>query len=230
MKIQKFITLIALSLGIYHTPVMAQVTNDLDQATNDEIAESARMEVGLFTDKLSSIVVPKQSPKNRRLLKEGALNLFIGRGEKYKTFVYDTLNVSIIDTIYNEAVKMQTTTLRDTTIRKNTPMARYLDTLVYKANARKYIKVTIRTTDWRDMRVSQIRKLADGKYVIDVYFDQWYKTEWEGENGTKTRLLYRDKTTKRVECYIDISDTIKGKRVIIRLGDIFAEETTSYSS
>lgn len=228
MKIEKIITSIALLLGIYHAPVMGQVTNDLDQATNEEIAECARMEVGLFTDKLSSIVVPKQSPKNRRLLKEGALNLFIGKGEEYQTFVYDSLNECVIDTIYNEAVKMQTTTLRDTTIRKNTPMARYLDTLVYKANVREYIKITIRTTDWRDMRVSQIRKLADGKYVIDVYFDQWYKTELVGE--TKTRLLYRDKTTKKVVCYIDISEILTGKKIIIRLGDIFAEETTSYRS
>lgn len=230
MRTTKFFTLLTLLLGAFHLSGIAQVTNDLDLSTNEELVEAAKREVGSFTKKLSSIVVPKQSPNNRRLLKEGALYLFIGKGEDYYTYVYDSLN-NPIDTIKNKAVKMQTTTLRDTTIRKDTPMAEYLSRMVKDANNRKYTYVTIVTTDWKEMKTSKIRKLGDGRYVISVYFDQWYK-EWyfidSGGVVRKRRLYGGDKTTKRVECYIDISDTDFGRKVIIRLGDILAEETRPY--
>ena len=230
MKATKFILLLVLALVMFNIPGVAQVTNDLDLPTSEEIAECARMEVGLFTDKLSSIVLPKQSPKNRETLKKGALYLFIGKGEDYDTYVYDNLNICI-DTINHEAVKMQTTTLRDTTIRKNTPMARYLDTLVKRANERKYTYVTIKTTDWKDMKTSKIRKIGDGEYVIDVFFEQWYDELYITDFNRK-RLVrkskYRDRTLKRVECKVEISDFEFGRKVVIRLGDIFAEETVKY--
>lgn len=214
--------LLLLMLSVFFCQAYAQI-NDLDSITNVELANKAKQEVNLFTDKLASIVAKTQKPKNREKLKNDALNLFIGKGLSYFSIVYDSLS-NPIDTIMHEPVKMQTTSLRRPKP-KDTKMIEYLSNLVYNANNKNYITVTIKTTQWRDMKVSDIQKLEDGKYILYVYFEQWYKSGY-GD----TQIIYKDYTRKRVTCYIDITETDRGKEVIIKLGDVEAEETNPYET
>lgn len=217
---KKLLLLLMLSVCVYQ--VSAQI-NDLDSITNADLANKARQEVNLFTDKLASIVSKRQTPKNRERLKKDALSLFIGKGLSYFSVVYDSID-NPIDTINHDPVKMQTTSLRRP-IPRDTKMIDYLSNLVRNANNKNYITVSIKTTEWKDMKVSDIQKLEDGKYILYVYFEQWYKSSY-GD----TQIIYKDYTRKRVTCFIDITETDRGKEVIIKLGDVEAEETNPYET
>lgn len=221
------IILLSLFLSLVCTIVFAQdysheVYNELDDATYKKISRRARQEVNLFTDYLSNIVIKSVKPNYRRDKMNDALKLFVGKGEVYYTYVLD-VNGNPIDTIKHDPVKMQVTSLRDKAPR-NLILKEYLCKLVEQANKKNSISVTIKTTKWQNMKASEIRKLEDGKYVLDVYFEQTYI------RSTRERLIYADKTTKRVTCYIDIIETDLGTEFIVRLGDIEATDTQAYDA
>lgn len=222
----KFI-LLSLFLSLVYTIAFAQeyskeVYNELDDATYKKISRRARQEVNLFTDYLSNIVIKTETPKYRSDKMNDALKLFVGKGEVYYTYVLD-VNDNPIDTIKHAPVKMQVTSLRDKAPR-NLTLKKYLSNLVEQANKKNSISVTIKTTKWQSMKASEIRKLEDGRYVLDVYFEQTYIRQ------TRERLIYADRTTKRVTCYIDIIETDLGIEFIVRLGDIEATDTQAYDA
>lgn len=233
MECRKFIFIMSLFV-VESISVVAQnhadnAVNDLDSALIEQMSISVRQEVGLFTSYLSSIVAKKNARnnrerenvmRNRELLKQDALNLFIGKGQKYDVVLYDTLNQPI-DTIHHRPVIMQTMKLGNP-VPKDTAMVKYLSYKVYQANKGLITGVTlhISSLDWRSMRVSPPMKIGEGSYVMDVFFVQNFRMI----NGDNIILPGGDRTTKRVTCYIYISDTIKGKELVIRLGDIHAEE------
>lgn len=204
--------------------------NDLDSATLNQISISVRQEVQLFTSYLSSIVKKKSARNkreretimyNRESLKQEALNLFVGKGDKYDVVIYDITNNNPIDTIHHRAVIMQTKTVGNP-VPKDTAMAKYLSYKVYQANKGLItgVSLQISSCDWSQMSVSTPLKIGNGEYVMDVFYLQKFRMV----NGDNIPLPGGDKTTKRVTCYIYISDTDKGKRFIVRLGDIKAEE------
>ena len=208
------------------------VHNELDDATYKKIARRVTQDVNQFTDYLSLIVTKprdkynldewKELAEKRKDWKKDALKLFVGRGEIYYSYVLDEFG-NPIDTIRHDPVNMQVTSLRDKKPR-NLLLKDYLTNLVNQANKRNSIYVTIQTTKWQNMKVSDIRKLEDGHYVVDVYFEQVYVRE----NGD--RLIYADKTTKRVTCYIELIETDLGTEFIVRLGDIQATDTQEYEA
>lgn len=211
-KIKYCFILALLLLGFI--PVSAQTYNDL----SEQIADAAKQQVAQFTDCLSFIVDKKQTPKNRNGFREDALKLFIGQGNAYYDNVLDK-DGNVIDKRPHKPVTMEVTSLRNTVPRKKT-MAEYLTNLVSLANRKTYTSVSITSTKWHDMKVSQIRKIGQDQYVCDVYFEQVFESR-----GSENILIYTDKTTKRVTVHIKILHTDFGDEYVILLGDIQATET-----
>lgn len=196
----------------------AQNCIELDEAANEQISIRVRQEVNLFTNCLSFIVDKTQTLENRDTFKEDALNLFIGKGLPYYDYVLDNEG-NVIRRIQRAAVTMEVTSLRNSKPRKK-PMADYLTNLVNLANQQIYRSVSIESTNWHDMKVSKLQKIGENRYVCDVYFEQIYISR-----GNENRLLYTDKTIKRVTCFIEILHLDTGDEYVIALGDVTAVET-----
>ena len=222
------------TVSINAQDVKNKPVNDLDSETLEQISISVRQEVQLFTSYLSSIVKKKNArnseeretiKRNRELLKKEALNLFVGKGDKYDVVIYD-INNNPIDTVHHRPVIMQTMTVHNP-IPKDTAMVKYLSYKVYQANRGMITGVSLQISsyDWQQMRVSPPMKIGDGTYVMDVFYVQNFRMI----NGDNIILPGGDKTVKRVTCYIYVSETDKGKQFIVRLGDIKAEEVERWN-
>lgn len=203
---------LALLSGKY---VNAQVYNDLDERTNAKIAERAREEVGQFTSYLADIADKKIERKTRLYYKDVALKLFVGEGKAWVEEILNSEGTRVVDRIDRKAVTMGVTSLRNPKPRKK-PMADYLLGL---AEIR-YNAVTIETTDWHDMRVSEVRKVGEDKYECTVYFEQVFTSK-----GPDNIPGYSDRTKKKVTCYIDLVQTDDGLEILVQLGDVTAYET-----
>lgn len=217
-----FVIMTILSLMV-SSAAFAQDCIELDEAANEQISIRVREEVNLFTNCLSFIVDKTQTCENRETFKEDALNLFIGKGLPYYDDVLDTEG-NVIRRIQRAAVTMEVTSLRNPKPRKKT-MADYLTNLVNLANLKIYRSVSIESTNWHDMKVSKLQKIDENHYVCDVYFEQIYISR-----GNENRILYTDKTTKRVTCFIEILHLDTGDEYAILLGDVTAEETKRNST
>ena len=210
-RILLFVVL-ALMAGKYAN---AQVYNSLDERTNKKIAERAREEVGQFTDYLKEIADKKIERKTRLYYKDIALKLFVGEGKAWVEEILNSEGTRVVDRVNRKAVTMGVTSLRNPKPRKK-PMADYLLGL---AEIR-YNAVTIETTDWHDMRVSEVRKVGDDKYECTVYFEQVFTSK-----GPDNIPGYSDRTKKKVTCYIDLVQTDEGLEILVQLGDVTAYET-----
>lgn len=196
----------------------AQVYNDLDERTNAKIAERAREEVGQFTDYLKEIADKKIERKTRLYYKDIALKLFVGEGKAWVEEILNSEGTSVVDRVNRKAVTMGVTSLRNPKPRKK-PMADYLFGLAEL----RYKAVTIETTDWHDMRVSEVRKVGDDKYECTVYFEQVFTSK-----GPDNIPGYSDRTKKKVTCYIDLVQTDDGLEILVQLGDVTAYETKKF--
>lgn len=214
MKTKALLTLIVLAI-FASTSGIAQTYNDLDERTQKLIAIRAQEEVGQFTQYLQDIANKQLPISDRYKYKDIALTLFVGNGKDYYEDILD-LEGNTIDKIRKPAVTMEVTSLRRNTKTKR-QMAKYLQGLADI----KYRQVTIQTTEWHDMRVSEIRKTGDGKYECVVYFEQIFISK-----GADNRPGYIDRTKKRVTCYIDLVRTDDGLEILVQLGDVEATETT----
>lgn len=217
MKTIKVLTIMVLAVFVT-TNAMSQTYNDLDERTQKLIKLRAQEEVGLFTDYLKSIADKKLSIVDRYKYKDIALTLFVGGGVDYYEDILDD-NGQTIDIILRKAVTMEVTSLYRKTKAKR-KMAEYLKGLADI----KYREVTIQTTEWHDMRVSEIRKTAEGKYECVVYFEQVFISK-----GLEHKPGYIDKTKKRVICYVDVVHTDDGLEILVQLGDVEAIETSKYN-
>lgn len=193
----------------------AQTYNDLDERTNAKIAERAREEVGQFTNYLTDIADKEIKESTRLYYKDVALKLFVGEGKEWVQEVLNKEGTRVIDRVKREAVTMGITSLRNPKPRLK-PMADYLHGLA----TMKYNAVTIETTDWHDMRVSEVRKIGEDKYECTVYFEQIFTSK-----GRDNIPGYSDRTKKKVTCYIDLVETDDGIEILVQLGDVTAYET-----
>ena len=206
--------------------VNAQENIDLTAEEYDAVSSCVRKEVGLFTQYLSFIVDPQSSSEEREEFKRDALKLFIERGNKYFTYVYNEYNIKI-DSIEHRPVKMQTTSLRNP-VPKDTAMVKYLTNLVNSANKSKFVTISIKSTDWRQMKVNNIRKLEGDTYEVVVTYEQWYRRTDSRNREIKRYSEYADKTTKRAVCRVNIVRTDSGLELVVQLGDVTAIETKKY--
>ncbi len=192
-----------------------ELAEEINRRFETVIASHVRSEVGQLTSYLQDVANKKLPIQERYKYKDITLTLFIGGGNEYYEVILDA-NGDSIDEVRKPAVAMEVTSLRRNTKTKM-QMAKYLQGLADI----KYREVTIQTTEWHDIRVSEIRKMAEDKYECVIYFDQIVTCR--GYDNIPGRI---DRTKKRINSYIDIIRTDDGIKILVLLGDVQAVEST----
>ena len=193
--IKAFLTLLLIS--VVSTSSLAQTT-DVDDLKN-RVAEK----VALMNSYIKYMADKTNNYKTRQYYSKKALPLFIGKGYTYT-----------LDGISHNGVMMQTTSTNTNKI-TSALMREYFRHLIDL----RYEEVNITSTSAADMKVSDLKKVAPNKYVCTCQFVQYFYGYRDGV------LVYKDRTTKRIECLIEAEDTEDGREYIIQLGDVEALHT-----
>lgn len=201
-KNRLFYVLMALLIAI---PMCGQT----DGQKEEMLKRRAKEKVGQFCDYISFIASKKKTIKTRFYYVESAKNLFLNRGQA----LFDDDGSMVRDSVI-----MQVTSLK-TKKPRNVYLNDYLPNL---ANL-KYPQVEVTSTDVAEMKVSNLQKIGDGLYTCTVYFYQYFigKTR-------DNQVIYKDKTNKRVQCYILEEETEDGLEYVVLLGDIYADTTEPF--
>ena len=200
-KIRLFYVLLAMLKAI---PMSAQT----DSQKEEMLKTRAKEKVGQFCDYVSFIASKKKNLKTRLYYVDKAKNLFLNRGKA----LFDEDGSMVRDSVI-----MQVTSLKAKKPR-NVYLNKYLPNL---ANL-KYPQVEVTSTDVAEMKVSNLHKIGDGLYTCTVYFYQYFVGKADN------RVVYKDKTNKRVQCYIIEEETEDGLEYVVLLGDIYAGTTESF--
>ena len=180
------------------TPDFAQSPN-----TDKELKTRVAERVALMNSYIKYMADKKNNYKTRQYYGKKALALFIGKGYSYS-----------LDGVKHDGVMMQTTSTNTQEV-KTTLMRDYFQHLIDL----KYTDVKITSTSAADMKVSDLKKIAPNKYVCTCQYVQYFYGYRDGA------LVYRDRTTKRIECLIEAEDTEDGLEYIVQLGDVEALHT-----
>lgn len=180
-----------------------------DSQKEEMLKKRAKEKVGQFCDYVTFIADKKKMYKTRMYYVDKAKNLFLNRGKA----LFDEDG-----TLIRDSVIMQVTSLRAKKARNV-----YLNSYLPRLANLKYPKVEITSTDVAQMKVSNLQKIGEGRYKCVVYFYQYFI----GKSGDGN-VIYKDKTNKRVECYLFEENTEDGIEYIILLGDIYADSTQSF--
>ena len=195
---KKIISLLLFTF-ILNVSVSGQMSSELKNTLTDAVKEqvaSLRVYISYMADKDNDIDF-------RKSYKAEALSLFIAEGNSY-----------IDDGIKKKGVLMETTSLyRKKPLRRL--MRDYFDGVINY----KYSKVEIESTQAYEMEVSNLKPVGDHRYECTVCYEQVFKAYSDG------RLVYSDRTTKKMRVYIYAEETMDGIDYIIRLGDVTAVET-----
>ena len=183
-----------------------------------DMMDQCRQTVAQLNDYIS-YMASKENKDGKQFYKKAALKLFIYDGKPY-TEIIERRNSSgntIRKTQYRQGVTMQVSWVRPNRKVRITPrlMPKYFDGLIDL----RYKSVSIETSNVDEMMVGDIYKIADGRYVCTVRFNQ--KFIGITPEGKQTG----DDTRKYVECYIDIKTYLGDPVPIVRLGNIFVEDT-----
>ena len=191
-----------------------------DSKAENEIKERAKLKVAMLCEYISTIadnIEPTETARNNRMhFKTKALSLFIGKGDSYEE-----------NGVLKKGVVMAVTSTNRTSVNHRL-MKHYFTGLVNLD--KRYGKVIIRHTDIADFKVSNLRPDPSGgdMFTCTVDIEQYF----EGYNGDG-RLLYYDKTVKRVKCYVirqevdaDLYGGEKKYEYMVLLGDVESLETT----
>ena len=200
-KIRLFYVLLAMLMAI---PMSAQTESQKE----DMLKTRAKEKVGQFCDYVSFIASKKKNLKTRLYYVDKAKNLFLNRGKA----LFDEDGSMVRDSVI-----MQVTSLKAKKPR-NVYLNKYLPNL---ANL-EYPQVEVTSTDVAEMKVSNLHKIGDGLYTCTVYFYQYFVGKADN------RVVYKDKTNKRVQCYIIEEETEDGLEYVVLLGDIYAGTTESF--
>lgn len=170
-----------------------------DEMLKNRVAEK----VALMNSYIKYMADKKNNYKTRQYYSKKALALFIGKGYSYT-----------MDGVSHEGVMMQTTSTNNNKVTSSL-MRDYFQHLIDL----RYTDVKITSTSVADMKVSDLKKIAPNKYVCTCQYVQYFYGYRDG------RLVYRDRTTKRIECLIESEDTEDGREYIVQLGDVEALHT-----
>ncbi|MDE5997775.1 MAG: hypothetical protein K2G77_06160 [Muribaculaceae bacterium] len=200
IKIKIFLTTILICLLSFSS--IAQTSR-----SNNDVKRRAAERVALLQDYIAFMADKKNDKETREYYKKKALPLFVGRGYEYEE-----------NGITKDGVKMQTTSINTNTT-KSSLMREYFQRLI---NLR-YSDVKITSSDIVDMKVSDLKKIGNNRYVCTVQYVQKFYGFRDGE------LVYGpDITTKRIICYIEAEEIEGGKtEYIMQLGDVEAVQTES---
>lgn len=168
-----------------------------------------QQKVKAMNDCISFMADKSESKEIRNEYMIRALKLFIGGGDAY------TENGRL-----KEGVSMETTSATSGAKKKQT-MKNYFNSLVNRLTY--YSDVAITSTDMADIKVSNL-KLVESTYDHKLYKCTCeYVQVFEGWKDGK--IVYKDKTTKRIECYVELTEGEYGSEYIVMLGDVEATET-----
>ena len=198
LKMKLFLTIIL--IGLLYFPSIAQTSG-----SNNDVKRRAAERVALLQDYIAFMADKRDNKETREYYKKKALPLFVGRG-------YEENGIT------KDGVKMQTTSI-NTNATKSALMREYFQRLI---NLR-YSDVKITSSDIVDMKVSDLKKIGNNRYVCTVQYVQKFYGFRDGE------LVYGpDITTKRITCYIEAEEIEGGKtEYIMQLGDVEAVQTES---
>ena len=172
-------------------------------STTEQIQRRAAEKVGQMNDYIAFMANKNKKLNTRIYYKKKALNLFVGCGESYEE-----------DGIKKEGVQMEVTSIN----RKGKSrrlMKNYFQSLIDLG----YNQVSITSTDIANIKVSQLQKIGENRYVCTCYFEQAFVGYRDG------RPVYRDITHKHVKCYVYAEETENGTEYMVLLGDVTADET-----
>lgn len=199
-QIKTFITMIFLFIG------MSTAFAYTDQELKAIMEQRIQHKVAQMNDNISFMADKSKDLETRNYYREMALNLFIEKGEPFED----------VGGIMNSGVKMETTSV----YRKKPSRRLMKDYFTGLINLR-YSKVDVQSTEARRIEVSDLEKIDDeGNYVATAYFEQIFVAYRDG------RIVYKDKTRKKVKVYVFAEETIDGTEFIVRLGDVTALETS----
>lgn len=196
VKMKIFLTLILVSL--ISVSSFAQAT-DSDEMLKNRVAER----VALMNSYIKFMADKKKPYKTRQYYSNKALALFIGKGNSY-----------VLDGVNHDGVMMQTTSTNTNRVSSQL-MKDYFQHLIDL----RYSDVKITSTSVADMKVSDLKKIGPNKYVCTCQYVQYFYGYKDGQ------LVYKDRTTKRIECLIEAEDTEDGCEYIVQLGDVEALHT-----
>ena len=200
VKMKLFLSIILLSL--FSFPCVAQ-----SSGANNYVKRRATERVALLQDYIAFMASKKKTESTREYYRKKALPLFIGRGYEYEE-----------NGVTKDGVMMQTTSI-NTNATKSNLMRDYFQRLI---NLR-YSDVKITSSDIVDMKVSDLKKIGNNRYVCTVQYVQKFYGFKDGQ------LVYGpDITTKRITCYVEAEETEDGTEYIMQLGDVEAVQTESY--
>lgn len=201
MNIIRKIAVLCLVLTL--CPLSADAQNFNQDAIRKRVAER----VQLMNDYISYMANKKNNYDTRQYYRNKTLPLFIGKGYSY-----------VQDGVKREGVLMQTTSTNRPNQPANTQLMRvYFSRLIDL----RYSDVVITSTKAENIKVSDLKKIGrneEGNYIYECtcQYEQYFYGYRDG------RLVYKDKTTKRISCQIELEETEDGMETIIRLGDVEA--------
>ena len=186
---------------LFISPVIGQTAKGNEDAIKSRAAEKVKQ----MCDYIEYMASKDNDLETRKYYRTQALNLFLGNGYSYEE-----------NGVEKEGVMMEVTSTSRPKPRRRLTRS-YFTGLI---NLR-YAKVVIDFTELADIKVSDLKKVGEGKYVCTCYIEQAFIGY--DENG---RVLYSDITRKSIKCYIDEEKIEGGKpEYIVRLGDTYAHET-----
>lgn len=166
--------------------------------------QRVQQKVAQLNDNISFMADKSKGTSTRNYYRKQALNLFIERGEPYTE-----------NGITNSGVKMETTSLY-----RSKPSRKLMKDYFTGIINYRYSKVNIESTKVHEIEVSELQKIGENKYVCTACFEQVFAGYRDG------KMVYSDRTRKKVKVYVFVDETIDRPEFIVMLGDVTALETT----
>lgn len=192
---------------------------NLSERDLDLMMAEIESKVVTFTSYVQNLAGNDFSHDEKMSQYEKALDLFIGKGERYEIQI-PTRN----DLEWHEAVKMSVyPSKRNKNYRKDSPMKAYLYKLIKNSEDPNYVykKVVIEAAE--AIRIDNIQKMGPDKYIATAHYLQKQSNYRSADIKNAT---YTDYTSKTVTVYIDVlempgDDT---PHFIIELGDVDCDD------
>ena len=166
--------------------------------------QRVQQKVAQLNDNISFMADKSKGTNTRNYYRKQALNLFIEKGEPYPE-----------NGITNTGVKMETTSLY-----RSKPSRKLMKDYFTGIINYQYSKVNIESTKVYEIEVSELQKIGENKYVCTACFEQVFSGYRDG------KMVYSDRTRKKVKVYVFVDETVDRTEFIVMLGDVTALETT----
>lgn len=183
----------------------SEIYAQIDKEQNEILKRRAAEKVALMNDYISYMADKSKKEDTRLYYRGKALNLFIAKGLDYEE-----------DGIQKKGVIMQITSKTYNTVTDKL-MREYFWNLIKGLNY--YTQIEISATDAASMKVSDLRHIGNNVYECTCQYIQIFTGLRDG------KVVYTDRTTKRIKCRVLKEDTEDGTEYVVLLGDVYAIST-----